>query len=122
MRIRSKHELQKWLAKEIWNRDIGRKPPAKERKGPQRDSEYKAWIRQQPSIVSGQYGCEAAHIGSDGGMSMKASDYSCVPLTPAEHREYHRGRLTFARRHGVDLAREAARLYAAWQAERAGAA
>ena len=29
---------------------------------------------------------EAAHSGSDGGMSMKASDYSCVPLCVACHR------------------------------------
>jgi hypothetical protein len=46
-----------------------------------------------------------------------------VPLTPAEHREYHRiGKADFARRHALDFAREAARLYAAWRAARAGAA
>jgi hypothetical protein len=120
MRIPNDFYLRKWLAREVLGKDIGRKPPQKERKGPARDSDYLAFIRQQPSLVSGQYGCEAAHTGSDGGMSQKASDYSCVPLTPAEHREYHRiGKAAFGRKHGLDYDTCTRRLYAEWRARRA---
>jgi hypothetical protein len=53
-------------------------------------------------------------------MSQKASDYSCVPLTPAEHREYHQiGKAAFARKHGLDYDTCARRLYAEWRARRA---
>jgi hypothetical protein len=38
-------------------------------------------------------------------MSQKASDYSCVPLTMAEHREHHQiGKREFERRHGIHFA------------------
>jgi hypothetical protein len=63
---------------------------------PARSWKYRAWIRSLPSAVSGLPGCEAAHTGDDGGMSQKPSDYSCIPLTWSEHREYHRlGRAGF---------------------------
>jgi hypothetical protein len=75
------------------------------RRGPARNWRYRAWIRSQPSVVSERPGCEAAHTGVDGGMRQKASDYSCVPLTPEEHREYHRiGKEAFERLHGIDFA------------------
>jgi hypothetical protein len=120
MRFRNRHQLEVYLAREVLGKQLKRKPPQKERKGPARDSAYLAFIRQQPSLISGQYGCEAAHTGSDGGMSQKASDYSCVPLTPAEHREYHRiGKAAFARKHGLDYDTCARRLYAEWRARRA---
>jgi hypothetical protein len=96
---------------------LARSPIPPKRKGPPRrtnclrDEAYKAWIRTQPSIVSGLHGCEAAHTGTDGGQSLKASDDTCVPLTPAEHREYHAiGKQSFARRHGVSFGRACARL------------
>ena len=48
-----------------------------------------------PCIGCGVEGrIEAAHTGSDGGMSQKASDYSCVPLCADCHTQapaaYHR--------------------------------
>jgi hypothetical protein len=80
-----------------------RAPRRKPRRGPARSWKYLAWIRTMPSIVSGLYGCEAAHTGDDGGMRMKASDFSCLPLTPAEHREYHQlSRERFEAKHGID--------------------
>ena len=62
-----------------------------------------AWIRTLPCIACGVEGrSEAAHTGTDGGMSMKASDYSCVPLCSDCHTQapgaYHRvGKRVFER-------------------------
>ncbi len=98
-----------------------RKPPAKAkratpRRGPERSPAFLRWIRTQPSIVSGRGPCDACHTGSDGGMSQKANDFSCVPMTRAEHQEYHRiGKAEFERRYGVDFACESARLRSEWE-------
>lgn len=115
-------QLRQYLAYMVHGRksEAPRKPPAKARqsarRGPVRDPKYLAWIRTLPSIVSGRTPCDACHTGTDGGMSMKASDYSCVPMTRAEHEEYHRiGREAFARRYGLDFAGIAARLRAEWE-------
>jgi hypothetical protein len=64
---------------------------------------------------------EAAHTGNDGGMSMKASDYSCVPLCYNCHTQapsaYHRiGKRAFERVHDVCFAAEVRRLNAIWKA------
>ena len=92
-----------------------RRPPRKGRIGPPRDLRYKAWIRSLPSPVSGQSGCEAAHTGTDGGMRQKASDYSRIPLTPEEHREYHAiGKKEFSERHGLDIDALVKRLNDLW--------
>jgi hypothetical protein len=46
---------------------------------------------------------------------MKASDYTCIPLTAEEHREYHAiGKESFERRHGIDCAAVVARLNEVW--------
>jgi len=81
------------------------KPP-----GPHRDEEYKAFIREQPSVVSGASPCDPAHSRwpgmpaiLKGGMGQKASDYLCLPLTRIEHTEQHdRGHEEYARRHSID--------------------
>lgn len=92
-----------------------RKPPRRRRTGSARDYKYRAWIRSLPSAVSGYRGCEACHTGSDGGMSMKASDYSCIPLTPTEHVEYHQiGKESFERKHGINCAQTVERLNGVW--------
>ena len=93
-------QLEAYLAHVVF----GRKLPQRERigprfgaprKGPARDEDYKVWIRTLPCCACGVKGLsEAAHTGTDGGMSMKASDYSCVPLCPDCHTQapdaYHR--------------------------------
>jgi len=63
---------------------------------------------------------EAAHTGSDGGMSMKASDFSCVPLCADCHRQapgaYHRiGMRTFEQRHGLLMGSVVDRLQQEWR-------
>jgi hypothetical protein len=62
------------------------------------DKAYREWIQRQPSCVSGQFSeyvngegrCIAAHIRRAGksGIAFKA-EFSCVPLTDAEHRLTH---------------------------------
>src|ERR1700689_4938475 len=79
------------------------------RRGPPRDPAYRAWIRTLPCTICGAaWRVEAAHTGYDGGMAMKPSDYSCIPLCKNCHTAgrgaYHRiGRPTFERIFGVDL-------------------
>ena len=86
-------------------------------RGPARDEDYKAWIRTLPSVVSGKGPCEACHTGTDGGMGEKASDYSCLPLTPAEHREYHQiGKPAFARKYRLNYRSLCRRLNREWEA------
>ena len=119
--------LQAYLAHVV----LGRKLPQRERiglragpprKGPARDEDYKDWIRTLACCACGRPAPnEAAHTGIDGGMSMKASDYSCVPLCPECHTQapeaYHRiGRRAFERVHGVRFAEFARELRCAWNA------
>ena len=78
-----------------------------------------------PCIACGLEGLsEAAHTGTDGGMSQKASDYSCVPLCADCHTQapgaYHRaGKATFERRHGLSFADIVTRLKREWRELRA---
>ena len=96
--------------------------PGPPRKGPARDEEYKAWIRTLACCACGVEGLsEAAHTGTDGGMSMKASDYSCIPLCADCHTRgalaYHRiGKHAFERVHCLRFASIAARLKREWKA------
>jgi hypothetical protein len=51
-------------------------------------------------------GVEAAHTGDDGGLSQKASDYTCVPLCHECHAEYDNGqesKALFEAAAGVDM-------------------
>jgi len=82
---------------------------------PARDWKYRAWIRSLPSAISGMTPCEAAHTGNDGGTSMKASDYSCIPLAWSEHAEYHRiGRAAFELVHQINCRELVKRLNHDW--------
>ena len=86
-----------------------------DRRGPARSWKYRAWIRSLPSVVSGWNGCEAAHTGDDGGMGQKPSDFTCIPLTPVEHRLYHQiGRERFEVRFGLNCRELVKRLNHAW--------
>lgn len=63
-----------------------------------RDDQYQAWIRKQPSCISGRYSewvngegrCEYAHVrrAKDGGTGYKPL-FSGVPLTHEEHAMQH---------------------------------
>ncbi len=124
--LTGKH-LRSFLAHAV----LGRKLPQRDRigsrnerlrRGPPRDEEYKAWIRTLACCACGIEGrSEAAHTGDDGGMSMKASDYSCVPLCPNCHTQsphsYHRiGKPAFERLHGLCLAEAVKGLEREWRA------
>jgi hypothetical protein len=94
----------RWLYFQMKGVPAPRAPRHKSRRGPPRSDRYLRWIRTFPSVVSGRIGCEAAHTGRDGGMRMKASDFSVAPLTVEEHREYHAiGRERFEEKHGISF-------------------
>ena len=126
--LTGKH-LEAYLAHAV----LGRKLPQRERigprsvprKGPARDEGYKDWIRTLACCACGAGGrSEAAHTGIDGGMSMKASDYSCVPLCPECHTRgpfaYHRiGKRAFESVHAVRFPAIVARLRREWKLQKA---
>jgi hypothetical protein len=121
--MRSAHALRRWLAREVLNQEIPRKPPKRttQMRGPARDWKYRAWIRSLPCSTCGiEPAGEAAHTGSDGGMKQKASDFSCIPLCRNCHTmgpdAYHCiGRKEFELRHKVDITRLVQRLAACWR-------
>ena len=61
---------------------------------PVRAPDHLAWVRTLPSVISGQYGCEAAHISfadrrygkPERAKGKKTDDRWVLPLTPDEHR------------------------------------
>lgn len=101
----TERRLRSYLAWAIHGRKPQRQANSPMRRGPPRDQAYLAWIREMPCLACGTEGrSEAAHTGDDGGMSMKASDYSCVPLCSDCHTlapdAYHRiGKRAFERTH-----------------------
>ena len=110
-----------WLMFQLFGQRPERTPRQKVRRGPPRDAEFRRWIRTKPCVAcSSSWQVEAAHTGSDGGMSQKASDYSCVPLCRECHtagfKAYHRvGRTEFERLHGLDFDTVAEALFTAWR-------
>lgn len=112
--------LEKYLMQEIRGVSL-RKPPKRENgRGPARDREYLAWIRTLPCCACGAPPpSEAAHSGNDGGMSLKASDHSAIPLCAACHRTgqcaYHRGVRTFERHFSLSCARVVRGLRREWE-------
>jgi hypothetical protein len=102
---------------------LGTKPPRmprrKARRGPARDAAYRAWIRTLKCETCGATPCEAAHVGLDGGMGMKCSDYSTVPLCWRCHRvgrySYHMaGAKTFSAMYCLDFRAIVERLNSVW--------
>jgi|GEM_PF-2466495 hypothetical protein len=116
----TEQQLRSYLAWAVHGRKPERRASTPTRKGPPRDENYKAWIRTFPCCACGAVGrSEAAHTGSDGGMSMKASDYSCVPLCSDCHTQapgaYHRvGRRAFEHRHGLSFMRIVTQMNFEW--------
>jgi len=100
----SLNRMERYAITEILGRPPRRVPTRRHARWPERDAAYMAWVRTLPCLICGtwrQGPCEAAHTGHDGGMSMKASDRSCVPLCHRCHRtgprSYHAiGRRAFA--------------------------
>lgn len=117
-----------WL---LWKPFLNRKPRRVQRKirrGPARDPAYRAWIRTLPCTICGAgWRVEAAHTGSDGGMAMKPSDYSCIPLCRNCHTAakgaYHRiGKFAFERAYSIDLQALVKALNVSWAAQKGGEA
>jgi hypothetical protein len=112
-------QLRQYLAREVLGKTL-RKPPQREKRGPERDVAYLAWIRTKPCEVCKCEGrSEAAHTG-DHGLGQKAPDLNAIPLCATCHRigsqSYHRlGRRAFERTHGVSCAQVVARLNAKWR-------
>lgn len=84
------------------------------------DPAHLAFIRKLPSVISGQYGCEACHIRTGSalhkkkwtGGAQKPDDAWTLPMTPAEHKAQHsENEMAFYRRHGINPFDLAARLY-----------
>ena len=120
-------QLEVYLAYVVLGRKLPQRQrigsrPGPPRRGPARDEDYKEWIRQQPCEVCHKPApSEAAHTGTDGGMSMKASDYSCIPLCSECHTRgplaYHRiGKRAFERLNALPCASVARALLRAWRA------
>jgi hypothetical protein len=118
----NQHQLRSYLAWTIHGRKPQRRAASPIRKGPPRDPAYLVWMREMDCIACGIEGrSEAAHTGTDGGMSQKASDYSCVPLCLACHTQapgaYHRvGKRAFEEQRGISFARIVERLNTEWRA------
>lgn len=108
-----------------------RSPRRSSSRGPARSWKFKAWIRQQACACCGStYDVEAAHTGSDGGMAVKASDFSCIPLctdchTQAPH-SHHRDReaceARILERHRLTIAELVQELNREWKAGKEEAA
>lgn len=78
-----------------------------------------AWIRRQPSVVSGKTPCVAAHVRG-GGEARRADACWTVPMLYEEHEEmHHTGQRTFAQQHGLDLDALAIEYERRWQVWRA---
>lgn len=77
-----------------------------------RSSAYLEFVRSQPCCVSGSTeNVQAAHVGRGGGVGLKASDFSTVPMTAELHAEQHQlGIGTFRKKYGVSFNAEIARL------------
>ena len=92
------------MAWAIFGRKPSRRASSPTRTGRPRNDEYKAWIRNLPCA----------------GMSMKSSDYSCVPLCTDCHTQapgaYQRaGKTAFERERGLCFGELAERLNRAWR-------
>lgn len=79
-----------------------------------RSEKYKNWIRQLPCVICLMknpylinrtvHSSEPHHIPRKGGASLasKTDDTRCIPLCGLHHKEYHRGRESFAERYDID--------------------
>jgi len=121
--------VNRWLMREVHGVEIPRKPPKRATTGtrkPARSWKYRAWIRSLPCAGCGlEPAGEAAHTGTDGGMSQKASDFTCVPLCRDCHTQapgaYHRvGKQAFESARNVRFSELVKRLNWIWFASQRG--
>jgi len=54
-----------------------------------RDSQYIAWLHTLPCMLCNKQGPVHAHHTKSGGMGIKGSDYSCIPVCSECHAEIH---------------------------------
>jgi len=112
--------LGNWLMFRVHGETVHPRRPRRTRRAkPARNWKYRAWIRSLPCLVCGREPSEAAHTGSEGGLQLKASDLSCVPLCTRHHTmypdSYHRlGRAGFEALHQVDCRELVRRLNRDW--------
>ena len=106
-------EFERRLYYQVHGKPAPRGPKQKPRRGPARNYQYRAWIASLPSAISGQLGCDPCHT-QNGGMRMKGSDYSCVPLTREEHREYDADRKAFELKYEIKMSEVVRDLCRCW--------
>ena len=119
--------LSSWLAYQVFGSKTKTREPRRRthrRRRPDQADAYRAWIREQPSVVSGlTRRIEAAHTGPHA-YSQKSSGYTCIPLTLEEHAELHRiGPRRFEEKYGISFAVVTEALFTEWsdmQARRRG--
>ncbi len=108
--------LGRWLSYTIFgSKTLSPRRHHKPRRGPETANAYRAWIRQQASVVSGstRY-IEAAHTGPHG-LSQKSSGYTCIPLTHEEHMDLHRiGPAKFQAKYTINFAIIIEALFTEW--------
>ena len=107
--------LQRYLRYVIHGEKSKRSPRRKARRGPRAKLEVSG-LDSDPAVLrfrnarmrSGPYRNRWRNAA-------EASDFSCVPLTPGEHREYHRiGKRAFEMEYGVCFREEVRRLNDVW--------
>lgn len=99
-----------------------KKRRTKPRRGPWRSKPYRHWIARHASILSPLAAPEITAVDPisdpchtrNNGTSSKGPDFTCVPLTHAEHLEYDAGRKAFERKHGVVMEEIWPRYYNYW--------
>lgn len=82
---------------------------------PGRSDEYLDYIRTLPCYICSRYPAEPHHAET-GGVSLKGSDFSCVPLCRHHHRELHDvlGAHSFQKAHDISIWHGVARAFITW--------
>ena len=80
-----------------------------------KDLAYLQYIREQPCLCCGHIPSDPHHTET-GGLAMKGSDYSCIPLCRLHHQDLHTtGKLTFAKKYCLSYSDEIVKLRANYE-------